>query len=33
MDLVSGSRDEQGFIDPEAPEPKGVGRRILNYVL
>jgi hypothetical protein len=33
MDLVSGSRDEQGFLDPETPEPKGVGRRILNYVL
>lgn len=33
MDLVSGSRDEQGFADPEQPEPKGVGRRVLAYVL
>ncbi|BGP33941.1 hypothetical protein JCM10296v2_005750 [Rhodotorula toruloides] len=33
MDLVSGSRDEQGFAGPEKPEPKGLGRRVLAYVL
>lgn len=33
MDFVSGSREEQFFVDQELPEPKGLGRRILAYVL
>ncbi|GAA5975986.1 hypothetical protein JCM10908_005347 [Rhodotorula pacifica] len=33
MDFVSGSREEQFFEDRETPEAKGVGRKILAYVL
>ncbi|POY76820.1 hypothetical protein BMF94_0072 [Rhodotorula taiwanensis] len=33
MDFVSGSREEQFFEDREEPEAKGVGRKILAYVL
>ncbi|GJN94239.1 hypothetical protein Rhopal_007313-T1 [Rhodotorula paludigena] len=33
-DFVSGSREEQAFEEePESPEPKGVGRKILAYVV